>query len=164
VETTPSQPTTPVADQRTEGRLLIIGWKERLDFVHWPIRRVKVKIDTGARTSALGVESCELHPNAGQGFSIRLRLALHRRHPQRIVEIETPVLAFVRVRNTSGQCEQRPLIETDVCLGPVRKRIRLTIANRAAMRHTVILGREALAGDFLVDVSRRYLLRSVPCA
>jgi hypothetical protein len=46
-----------------------------------------------------------------------------------------------------------------VRLGPVEKRIRLTIANRAAMRYPMILGREALAGSFLVDVGQTYVQR-----
>ena len=32
---------------------LIIGRNELLDFPEWGVRRVRVKIDTGARTSAL---------------------------------------------------------------------------------------------------------------
>ena len=39
----------------------------------------------------------------------------------------------------------------------VTKRVRLTVANRAHMRFRMLLGRQALAGDFLVDVSRTYL-------
>ena len=39
----------------TERGRLIVGWKEYADFPEWAVRRVKVKIDTGARTSALGV-------------------------------------------------------------------------------------------------------------
>ena len=34
--------------------LLPIGWKERLDFPDWGLNHVRVKIDTGACTSALG--------------------------------------------------------------------------------------------------------------
>ena len=30
----------------------VLGWKEFVRFVDWPLRRVKAKIDTGARTSA----------------------------------------------------------------------------------------------------------------
>ena len=50
-------------------------------------------------------------------------------------------------------------METQVRLGPLTKVIRLTVTNRAQMRFPIILGRQALAGDFIVDVSRKYLLR-----
>jgi hypothetical protein len=39
----------------------------------------------------------------------------------------------------------------------VTKRVRLTVANRAGMRFRMLLGRQALLGDFLVDVSKTYL-------
>lgn len=138
----------------------VIGWKEYVDFVDWGLRRVKVKIDTGARTSALDVSSYELHEVAEIGLVVDLRMALRRKHPERLVVVRTPVLSMLVVRNSSGMYEQRPLIETQIRLGPVTKRIRLTVTNRAGMRFPVILGRKALEGDFVVDVSRKYLLRS----
>jgi hypothetical protein len=73
--------------------------------------------------------------------------------------VRTPVLKTVRVRNTSGQLESRPLIETTLCLGPVTKRVRLTVADRSRMLFRIILGRQALLGNFVVDVSRKYVLR-----
>ena len=141
-------------------RPLVIGWKERVDFPDWGIRRVKVKIDTGARTSALDVAGYELRPVAGEGLIVALRLALHRNRPERIKVIETPVLEMVVVSNSSGMCEQRPLIETTLRIGSISKRVRLTVTNRAGMRFPVILGRKALESDFLVDVSRKYLLEN----
>ena len=65
-----------------------------------------------------------------------------------------------QVRNTGGIREERPVVETAVRLGPIHKRIRITITNRSSMRYRMILGREALNGDFLVDVSRKYLLKN----
>jgi hypothetical protein len=137
---------------------LPIGWKERLDFPEWGLKRVRVKIDTGARTSALGVAACEIVEIPGRGKVARLRLVLNRRRPGRVRVVETPVLDTVVVSNSAGAREERPLVEAEVRIGPVRKRIRLTITNRAAMRFPMILGREALAGDFIVDVSRQNLL------
>jgi hypothetical protein len=64
------------------------------------------------------------------------------------------------VRNTGGIREHRPVVEALVRLGPVLRRIRLTIASRAGMCYPMILGREALAGAFVVDVSQTYLLGS----
>jgi hypothetical protein len=143
----------------SEDRPVLIGWKEYLDFPEWNVRRVKVKIDTGARTSALGALRCDLSQIEGQGLVARLQLALHRRHPERVLEVDVPVVQMVVVRNSGGIHEERPLIETAIRLGPVTKRIRLTVCRRAGMLFPMILGRRALAGDFVVDVSRKNLLK-----
>jgi len=140
-------------------RPLTIGWKEYLAFPAWGIRQVRAKVDTGARTSALDAASYDLYHAEDGGLWIRLRLALRHGPTAKVREIETPVVRMVVVRNSSGMCEQRPLIETEMVLGPVRQRILLTVTNRAGMRYRVILGRQALAGDFVVDVSKKYLLR-----
>lgn len=136
----------------------IIGWREYVDFTDWEIRRIKAKIDTGARTSALDVTSYELSEKNGQGLIAELRLALDRRNPKRLTLVRTPVLQMIVVCNSSGLREQRPLIETTVRLGRRRKRIQMTVTNRAGMRFRMILGRKALEGDFIVDVSREYVL------
>ena len=138
--------------------LLPIGWKERLDFPDWGLKRVRVKIDTGACTSALGASGYELVDVDG-GRIVRLRLALNRRRPEQTAVIEAPVVRMVHVTNTGGGREERPMIETMIRLGPVTKRIRLTITSRSAMRFPMLLGREALAGSFVVDVGRRDLLK-----
>jgi hypothetical protein len=146
-------------DSPDEAPPLLIGWKEWAALPEWGLRRIKVKIDTGARTSALDVSAYELMEVPDVGLVARLHLNLSRKRPGREKVVHTPVLGMVSVRNTSGASERRPLIETRVRLGPMEKRIRLTLANRAGMIHRMILGREALAGEFLVDVSRKYLLK-----
>jgi len=140
------------------ARPLTIGWTEHVDFPDWGIRRLRVKIDTGARTSAIDVASYELRSTPSEGLVAELRLALHRKHPQRIKVVQLPVLRMVVVRSTSGIQEERPLIETRMRLGPIVKLVQLTITRRADMRFPVILGRRALAGDFIVDVNRKNLL------
>jgi hypothetical protein len=137
----------------------VIGWKERISFPDWDLRRVKVKIDTGARTSALGAVYYELRDLPEVGRVAELVLALDRKVPERQMRLQVPVLGMVAVRNSSGQCEWRPVIEAKVRIGSLTKVIRLTVTNRSQMRFPVILGRQALAGDFVVDVSRKYLLK-----
>jgi hypothetical protein len=136
---------------------LLVGWKEYLDFPEWNLRRVRVKIDTGARTSALDVTDCAIE-DGPDGPMARLVLHLHRTH--RMVEVTAPVCGSAVVRNTGGGSECRPVLDVLVRLGPVQKRIRLTVTNRTGLRHRMILGRQALAGGFVVDVSRKYLLRT----
>jgi hypothetical protein len=138
---------------------LTIGWKERIDFPEFGLRRIRAKIDTGARTSALGAVYYELLDIPGQGRVADLVLALDRKATHQQVRRRVPVVGTVVVRNSTGQCETRPVVETQIRLGPITKTIRLTITHRTGMRFPLILGRLALAGDFVVDVSRKYALR-----
>ena len=145
-------------DASAVPRPLVIGWKEYVAFPEWSIPRLKVKIDTGARTSALGVIGYEIHQDGGNGI-VELSIPLSRKRPERVAVVRAPVLRMVHVRNTSGQCVERPLIEAVIRLGPVTKHVRLTVADRSGMRFPMILGRKALENDFVVDVSKKYLLK-----
>jgi hypothetical protein len=138
---------------------LLIGWKEYVDFPDWHLRRVKVKIDTGARTSALDAAGYVLREDKEVGWIAELHLALDRQQPQQLTVVELPVLKMVVVSNSSGMRQQRPLVEATIRLGPITKRVRLTVTDRSRMRFPMILGRKALEGDFVVDVSKKYLLR-----
>ncbi len=135
---------------------LLIGWKEYVVFPGWGLRRVRAKIDTGACTSALDVASYEVEETAA-GPIAHLRLVLNRQRPDKVKEVRVPVLRSVVVRNSGGVAERRPVVEALLRLGPVEKRIRLTVTRRAGMRFRILLGREALAGDFVVDVRRKYV-------
>jgi len=137
----------------------MVGWKEYVEFPDWGVHRVKAKIDTGARTSVLDVVRYELHNAPDGGLVAELGLHLHRKRPDELTMVRVPVLRTVVVRNSGGASEERPLIETTLRLGPVVKRILLTVTRRASMRFRMLLGRKALEGDFVVDVSRKYLCR-----
>ena len=138
----------------------LIGRKEFVAFPEWNLGRLRAKIDTGAFSSSLGVAKYELKRGANGRLIAWLTLCPNRHEPSRVVVVQAPVLKMVGVTCSSGVRERRPLLETTIRLGPLERRIRLTIANRSAMRCPMLLGREALNGSFLVDVSKKYLLRS----
>ncbi len=139
---------------------LAIGWKEWIGFPQWGIRKVKAKIDTGAKTSVLNgtVESIQDQPD-GTKIAI-LQLALSRRYPERLVRIEADILRSVQVRNTGGENVTRLVLQTMVRIGPIEKIIEFTVADRTRMLTPIILGRRALQNQFLVDASRKYLFPS----
>ena len=82
---------------KNSSRPLTIGWKEFVDFPDWGVRHVKVKVDTGARTSALGALSYDLSQVEGIGLVAEMRLALRRKHPERIKVVRARVLGMVVV-------------------------------------------------------------------
>lgn len=142
------------------GRPLVVGWKEYLALPELGIGRLKAKVDTGARTSSLHVESftsLEIRPDGSEVAEVTI--STDRRRPERKVIARVTVLGRVRVTDSGGHPEIRPVIETEIVLGPVRKRIRVTLTNRSGMLFRMILGRKAMEGDFVVDASRKYLLR-----
>jgi hypothetical protein len=142
------------------GTPLVIGRKEYLAFPEWEVRRLRVKVDTGAFSSVLDVASYEVHHDEEGRHFARLVLNLSRRDPRRQAVVCAPVIKMVHVTCSNGARQERPLLEATIRLGPIEKRIRMTVTNRSCMRSRMLLGREALAGSFLVDVSQKYLLRS----
>jgi hypothetical protein len=134
----------------------IIGWKEYVDFPAWRVRRVKAKIDTGARTSAIHVVRYQLYEQEDQGPMAELQLSLYRQQPERLTVVRTPVLRMATVTDSGGHQELRPVVVATIRLGPVTKQVAFTVTNRASMLFRMLLGRKALEGDFLVDVSQKY--------
>jgi len=49
-------------DETRVRELPLIGWNEYVELPEWGIRRLRAKVDTGARSSALHVEQIELLP------------------------------------------------------------------------------------------------------
>ena len=137
---------------------LVIGWRERLDFPDWGVRRTRVKIDTGARTSAINAVIREMRQRPDGTPTVVFEIGLFRNKVAKTRVVEAPLIKTIRVRCTSGETVERLVIETSICLGTVTKKIHLSIADRNRMLVPIILGRTALADDFLVDVSRKYVL------
>ena len=145
------------ASLRDASPLRVIGRRERVSFPAWDLQRVRAKVDTGAFSSVLDVSSYELIEGEC-GPRVRLTIALSRRRHDRVLCVEEPVVKMVKVRSSTGSQAMRPLIEPMVRMGPVTRPIRLTVSNRARMRCRMLLGRQAIAGLFLVDVRAKYLL------
>jgi hypothetical protein len=136
---------------------ITVGWKEFADFPDWGLRRVKAKLDTGARSAAVGVREYRLIEVPG-GHEVELVLAPYRRRPGRVVVVRVPVVGFRAVRSSNGTAELRPVVELVFRLGPVTRRVPATVADRSRMLVPVLLGRLALGPEFVVDPARKYVL------
>lgn len=136
----------------------VIGWKEYVALPELGVASLKAKVDTGARTSSLHVAAIHTlgGPTDGEA-DLEIAIAPDRRRPEHLIRARVRQLARIRVTDSGGHSELRPVIETLLVLGDVEKRIRLTLADRSIMLFRMILGRKALEGDFLVDVSKKYL-------
>jgi len=144
-----STPRKKVSDKR------VIGRTEKVDLPDWHINGLNAKVDTGAKTSALHVENIHYMLDEFVRFDIVLS---RKRADHRVRHITAKIHRWGRVRSSTGQFSTRPFIYTLLRIGPVTKRIELSLVSREKMLYRMLLGREALEDDFLVDVSRRNVL------
>jgi hypothetical protein len=139
---------------RSAAAPLVIGVTEYVDIPAWRILRLRAKIDTGARSSALHVENIR---ELGGG-RVRFDVRLSRSESDRRVTVEARIARRGQVRPSSGEPEQRIFVAVKVRIGPVEREVELSLVDRGRMIFRMLIGRRALAHAFLVDPGRRYLL------
>lgn len=139
-------------------KVITIGWREWAAFPELGLDRIKVKVDTGARTSCLHAFSQERFTQAGAPW---IRFGMHPVQLSSDCQImcAAEIVDERVVSDSGGHRELRPVIRTTIALGPVSFPAEFTLTNRDSMRFRVLLGRTAMvARHLVVDPSGSYLL------
>ncbi len=126
---------------------MIIGWREWVEFPDWSMR-LKAKADTGAKSSAIDCAEITELPGNRVRFTVRLD-----RKDKKLIKLEEDIKLRKRVRSSTGHPTDRIFVETTLLLAGVEKKIIVSLVCRKRMIHRLLLGREALGGDFLVNSS-----------
>ncbi len=142
--------------KKISKQLPIIGWREWVVLPDLNICRIKVKVDTGARTSALHAFWVEAYKKNHQEW---VRFAIHplQHNTDVVIECDAPVKDRRMVTDSGGHKQHRYVIETSICLGAHIIDAELTLTDRDTMRFRMLLGRTAMNGRFLVDSHASYL-------
>jgi hypothetical protein len=139
----------------------VIGWREWVSLPDLGIARIKAKIDTGARTSALHAFHVK-HTRVNGVDGLRIGV-----HPlQRRTDIEhfffAPIVDQRWVTDSGGHREKRYVIESRLALDGFSWPIELTLTNRDSMRFRLLLGRTAMRGRIMIQPDKSYLLGRPP--
>ena len=136
---------------------IVLGWREWVSLPQLGIDRIKAKVDTGARTSAL--HGFEIEPFEERGVQ-RVRFLIHpvQRDNDTVLECIADVVDRRKVRDSGGHQEMRWVIRSDIVIGPNRWPAELTLTSRDDMLFRMLLGRTAMSGMAVVDPARSYLV------
>ena len=137
----------------------IIGWREFASLPELNIDRIKVKIDTGARSSALHAFNIKERSQDGKQI-ISFQVHPQQRNSQTTVTAEAELLEYRQIRNSGGKAQLRPVIKTNIQMGTEIWSIELSLTNRDVMGFRMLLGRQGVRNKFLVDPGRSFLLSS----
>jgi len=123
---------------------ITIGAVEDVILLPWGVK-LPARIDTGAAKSSLDARELKVRDKV-----VEFKL------PQRYggLQVRLPILEWRHVRSTDGR-ERRPVVELEICLGSRRIRTQVNLADRSMVKYPLILGRNFLREEFVVDVKQR---------
>lgn len=137
--------------KKSVGVKSIVGRQERVNLPELKLVDAIAKIDTGAFTSSLHCTniSTEIFKN-NQIVLFSVYDAINQEEQF----ISCPVHAERLVKSSNGQKEKRYVISTTLEMGGKIFETEFTLSDRSEMKHPILIGRKALDGRFLVDVSK----------
>ncbi|MFW5905055.1 MAG: ATP-dependent zinc protease [bacterium] len=152
----------PMKDRSPEPRTLpLVGWREWVALPELGIERVKAKVDTGARSSALHAFDVE-EVEGPEGAHIRFTVLPLQGRADPSHRVEAPLVDRRSVRSSTGEAAVRPVVRIQVQVGETRWPVEVTLARRDHMGFRMLLGRTAIRHRFLVDPGRSFLQGNLP--
>ena len=112
----------------------------------------KARVDTGAKTSSIHAENIELDLSGDPrgkpiSFDLVTKEGLSRK-------IKTHVSSVIKVR-TSEMEENRYVVPLLIKWHDSKKTVLVTLNDRTKMKYRLLLGRNWLHGDFIVDIDKK---------
>jgi len=143
---------------KNEAPFAIIGWREWIALPDFSNTRIKVKVDTGAKTSAIHAWKIRPFVKDGQEW-VTFELHPDQRSSKNAFQCEAPVHSRKMVKSSNGHTETRFSIWTNISIGLWTIPGEITLTNRDDMGFRMLLGRTFIRNGFLVDSSRSFLQR-----
>ena len=123
---------------------IIIGGIEEVVLLPWGVK-LPARVDTGAAKSSLDAREIKVRDD-------RVEFKLPKKYGD--LQLRLPVVEWKHVR-TPGGLERRPIVELEICLGSKRIHTKVNLTDRSMVKYPLILGRNFLKEDYVVDVKRR---------
>ncbi len=141
----------------SKGKHNLIGRIDKADFPRINLKRIRVKIDTGAYTSA--IHCCKIEETDDHRLKV---VFLDPDDPKYTGKVYLYKKYFKKtVKSSNGEKEDRFIITTKICFHRRLYSAEFSLTFRGDMRHPVLIGRKFLAENhFVVNPQlRNYLFK-----
>lgn len=138
----------------------IIGWREWVSLPLLGIDKIKAKIDTGARTSALHAFSLQPFVENGKN-QIRFQIHPLQHNTDMTKTCVADIVDKRLVTDSGGHEEERFVIMTPITIAGQTWSIEITLTERENMLFRMLLGRSALRKRFIVNPARSFVTTKV---
>jgi len=139
---------------------MIAGSEEWVSLPDLGLPMIKVRVDSGAKTSAIHAVNISPFQRNGEAW-VSFDVYPLQYDGKKVVHCEAPVIDKRTIKSTSGSRESRYVIRTVLKVAEEAWEIELTLANRDSMGYRMLLGREAMRGKMLVDPDSSFLFGSL---
>ena len=145
-----------IRKKRTKKPLALLGWREWISLPDLGIDKISAKIDTGANTSSLYATHIKVIEINDEEFA-KFRVTYGKPGHRKFSTTQAPLVGFRKVRSSSGETEERPVIKTSICIMDQCWKSEITLTSRQSMQYPMLLGRACLRKRFIVDPSKSHL-------
>lgn len=139
----------------------VIGWREWVALPSLGIPKIKAKVDTGARTSALHAFSLKPYVSESGQQKIRFEIHPYQHSTEQVITCEADVVDKRCVTDSGGHEEERYVILAPITIAGQTWPIEITLTERENMLFRMLLGRSALRRHFIVNPARSFVTTKV---
>lgn len=135
----------------------MVGWREWVALPDIGVRRIKAKLDTGARSSAL--HAFNVRPERrGGGLFVRFDVHPLQRNDENYKTCFAEAVDYRWITNSGGGREKRFVVLTTLQMGGDAWSIEVTLTDRDQMGFRMLIGRTAMERRLIIDPTVSYRL------
>lgn len=142
---------------KTFDHLSVIGLREWIGLPELGITKVRAKVDSGAKTSALHADDIHTFERDGETW-VRFKAHIGTPRKPQDIDCEARLVSFKRIKSSNGHLQERHVIRTPMVLGDKYWWVDFTLTCRKSMRYRVLLGCTAmLDGQLVINPGLRFV-------
>jgi hypothetical protein len=132
----------------------VFGWLEKVRIYPGGLV-VRAKLDTGAKTSSLTALNMVSFVRDSE---LWVRFDVADKKGKKIT-LEQKVHRVTRIKRHGAESQNRVAVLLWICLGKSLREVEFTLVDRTGFNYPMLLGRNFLAGSFLVDASAKFTMK-----